>query len=785
MQHHKGINGLVSIVLFLASVSLLLSQPASRGVPVRITALDPSKDAVPGAALQIAAKDSAKPIKVTANSAGVVTVRLQPGSYTATAVAPELLTENPMNFTVRNSPMSLNIYLMLRSLQTTVQVEALNPPSLAQQTVSATDLARSPAPGLAEQLKNVPGLDTVRRGANNQDPVLTGLRQTQIATIVDGTRTFAAGPARMDSELSHVDSGNVKSVTVVKGPYALTKGAGALSAIEVETNPVPFYQQWTIGGKISSGYSFNSSDRYARTNLFAANSRFGFEVFGAGSKGNNYVAGERGGIQQSVPARFGGYQGGGKIRLGITDNQELNFSGSYDDQTGLDYPGNLLNATFLITRSWNGDYYFKHVSSLLDQVHVKLYLDKKGHRMNNDGKPTALDVPGRMPPFGLKISVPTTSNTWGGAVSAAFHLSPHLRFDTGLDFYNLNQNALRFISRRSNGAVLFRDTVWPDASVADQGFYFSATNQWERATLAGTLRLDAVQARARTPSSFFLQNVAGPLATSEVHPSFSLLANYRLVHSLSVSAGAGRAVRTANVLERYSDRFPSSVFQTAAEFLGDPRLQPEVSYQANVGVEMQVARVTLNGSVFYRRLENFITAAPDAGIPKESPLSPNGVYRYLNGDHANFRGFDYGLRYRILPSLELRTQGAYTLADEISAGIPAVGVNQPLFGIPPLNFRHALRYAPWRGRLWGQFTVRNAINQNRVSYTRFEQPTSGYTTYSAEAGFTIRSNATLYAGVDNFANKFYYQHLNSFNPYTGQPIPLPGRNVYVGLTCHF
>ena len=677
------------------------------------------------------------------------------------------------------------LHLQVASLRTTVNVEALETASSAKQGISGASLARIHAPGLAEKLKQIPGLETVRRGATNLDPVVTGLRQTQIATTVDGTRTFAAGPARMDSELSHVDPENVQNVTVVEGPYALTKGAGALAAIEIETNPVPFYRTWTFGGKATSGYSFNSSYRYARTSLFAADNRFGFLVYGAGSKSNNYVAGERNGIRQSVPARFGDYQGGGKFRLGITDSQEIDFSGSYDDETGIDYPGNLLNAIFLITRSWNGEYYFKQVTPLIDLIHAQLYLNKKGHRMNNNGKPTALDMPGRVPPFGLNISVPTSSDTWGGAANIGFHLSSHSRFVTGLDFYNTRQNALRFISRQSNGVVLFRDTVWPDATIADQGYYFSGTNQWERGTVAATLRLDSVQASARTPSTFFLQNTNGPLSTSEVHPSFSVLGNYRLWSGTTLSAGFGRAVRTADVLERYSDRFPSTLFQTAAEFLGDPRIAPEVSYQGDVGLATQLGPVALQGGFFYRRLDNFITVVPDPGIPKELPLSPNGVYRYLNGNYADFRGFNYSLRYRISPSLELRTQGAYTLADEISSKISAIGVNQPVFGIPPLNLRHVLRYSPWHGRLWSQFSMRNAFAQNRVSYTRLEQPTPGFTTFDAEAGFTIRSHITLYAGAKNLSDKFYTEHLNSFNPFTGQPIPESGRNVFVGLDCDF
>ena len=57
--------------------------------------------------------------------------------------------------------------------------------------------------------------------------------------VVDGTRTFAAGPARMDSELSHIAPGNVDSVEVVTGAYALAEGAGAMGAILVRSAEIP------------------------------------------------------------------------------------------------------------------------------------------------------------------------------------------------------------------------------------------------------------------------------------------------------------------------------------------------------------------------------------------------------------------------------------------------------------------------------------------------------------------------------------------------------------------
>ena len=85
-------------------------------------------------------------------------------------------------------------------------------------------------------MQTMSGVNVVRRGPVGLDPVVRGLRETQVGVYVDGMRTFPADPARMDSPLSHTGPSTLQSVEVAKGPYALTWGGGQLSAIRAETN---------------------------------------------------------------------------------------------------------------------------------------------------------------------------------------------------------------------------------------------------------------------------------------------------------------------------------------------------------------------------------------------------------------------------------------------------------------------------------------------------------------------------------------------------------------------
>jgi iron complex outermembrane receptor protein len=771
-----------SALILLLTPAILLCQAIQFSPRV----LDPEGLPIAGARVRIFGRKNQVIADEATDSHGDVVFSIPAGAYTAEISAPGFETQDVNLPSSNQNGQPVVFRLSLASPVMSVEVNANSEGQVGHRTLAASRLQKTTTPDLAEQLKSVPGVEAVRRGPIDLDPVVRGLRQTQVATIVDGTRTFAAGPARMDSELSHVDPSSVSQVTVVEGPYALTQGAGAMSAILVDTKPVPYFEHWRFGGSASTGYASNGSRRFADTTVYGATHTFGFRLFGPWNQGNWYNAGERDGVAEQVPGRYKTYLIGGELRFNPTPHQQINVSSTFDDQSGIDYPGRLLNANFLITRSYKGAYYWRPESKHISLVNVRLYANDIGHRMSNDGKPTAEDMPGRTPPFALDIQVPTKSYTWGGAGNVTLQRFAGWNFLTGVDFYNLNQDANRTVSRKSTGMLMFQDIIWPDVTMRDQGFYLNASREIERLELSATARLDTVQANVgEQPSAFFLENTTGSLHQNEYNVSFSAGGIYQMEPGAELTFGAGRSVRTANALERYSDRFPSSEFETANEFLGDPAIQPEIGYEGDLGLRLRFGKVQSQVGGFYRTIDRFITAVPAPGLPKFLPLDPNGVYRYVNGDHANYSGVDYSLRLPVTSNLELSSEGSYIRAEEVDRSLSSLGVDEPLYGIPPLEAIQRVRYTTWHGRVWGQFSERSVANQDRVSYTRNEITTPGFSTFGVKTAAQLPRNAMLYFGVDNLGDKYYSEHLSSLNPYTGQPVPELGRTYYASLTLRW
>lgn len=771
----------IRLFRFLA-LACVLAVPTVAASTLIVEVVDPTGAAVPAADVMLETPAGAVVDEAETDAEGRAALAApRSGVYRARVLAPGFETLERRT-SVTGAETVIQIRLELSTVSTTLEVEAPAIVASPAVVVPAAELDERPATDLVDNLRDTPGVNVLRRGGTNFEPVVFGLRETQVAMTVDATRAFAAGPGRMDSELSHVEPGHVEEVRVVNGPYALTQAAGALAAITVTTPDVPRPDDWRFGGRLSAGYGSNGSTRFGRTRVFGAGRTFGFSLRAAGNQGNDYIPGDE---RPAVPGDYENHQFGGKLRFNPIDGQELTLSGLYDEQTGVDFPGRLLRAEHFLMRQGDVAYYIRNLTPAIRSIRLNLYSSKKSHRMSNDGKPTAFDMPGRMPPFALRVDLPTESDTYGGAGSIEFEPQESWRVQTGFDFYLLRQDAQRFVSRRSDGSLIFSDAVWPDAEVNDQGLYAQTTKAWESGEVSAAVRFDFVQADAGRPTEFFLANTSGEVDRSETNVSFSLAGRRRIGDGLSVGGGFGRVVRTANALERYSDRFPSTKFQNAAEFLGAPDIRPEASYQGDLNLQYRTGAFSLQGGGFYRWIYDAISVAPDPSVPRRLPLSPPVAFRYVNADKAVFRGYYFGARYWLSRLLELRVRGSKTIADEIAEDVPLIGRNEPVLGIPPLEVTASARLYDPTGRIWAEYSARNAWDQRRVAASRLESRSPGFSVHAFRVGVTLPGESTLHAGVENLGDRYYFEHLNSLNPFQGARLPEPGRNFFASLTTRW
>ncbi len=731
---------------------------------------DSTGAAILSAAVSIRSEDGAFEASVETDASGAFRFAgLSPGPYRVSADARGFAVSN-VDVTLPSSA-ALVVQLELATFVQQVSVRATMPELAIDTEIEGRQMENQVAQDVGEFMREQPSNFSSRRGAINMDPTIRGLQESEVAMFVDGTRTFAAGPARMDSDISHLSPHAVQSIRIVKGPYALSWGAGAMSAIQLETIRPNFRSgSFQAGGRLGYNYGANGDTSDGYVTAYGSNDKLRFTASHNTRIGNDYDDGEG----ELVPAGYKSFDTRWDFGYLLNPETTLEYSGGYQEQRDLDFPGRILDATFFKTQSHSVDFDWDRGGD--GQLFAQFFVNNKEHLMNNDNKPTALDMPGRVPPFGLQIDLPASADTTGGRAFFARD-ADDIHWKVGFDFYNLEQNAKRTVSRRSNGMVIFDDIVWPEAKINDIGGYAQVIYSMGKAQIGGTLRVDGVDASAGDVSDFFTENTEGELDQTETNVSAAVNATYQLDPRWMLSLGVGRAVRTANALERYSDRFPAVKFQNAAEFLGNPALLPERSLEWNIGTSFLAHRATLGFDVFGRGIKDYITVVPDPDVRKRLPLSPDVVYRYINGD-AQFYGYEAYANSPIASNFELRGLLSYVWAQDET-------FEEPAFGIPPLKFILAGKVKTEDGRYWAELELTANSSQDRVATTRFEMPTPAWERLDLRGGFSLTDGLGVRLGLLNLTNEQYATHLNAANPFTRMRIAEPGRSFYAGVEYGF
>ena len=622
-------------------------------------------------------------------------------------------------------------------------------------------------------LRSLPGVGGVRRGPLGIDPSVRGLRETEVGTYLDGTRMFPAGPARMDSPLTHLDPSAISDIEVVKGPYALTLGAGNLSAVRVSTRQLPARGQGGTRGRLSTGFDENASAAETTGHVSGRTGRVAYRVLGAWRRGNDYTAGDG----SVVPADFESAEARAKVGVDVSEDSRLIVAGGYQDQGPVDYPGRLLTARLFHTLNLNGRWELDRSGGALRHLEVMAYVNDVEHEMSNAGKPTARPMEGRTPPFALDVGVDAGVNVWGGRVNSRWAAGETWRFEVGGDVYSATREALRTIRRDRDDALLFEDLMWPDATITDAGGYGRVTRRvGDALRLSGTVRLDRVEAAADTASEFLRENSSASLEQDETHLSGAVTLGWDMDRHWSVTVGAGSAVRTADATERYSDRIPATKAQTSAEFVGNPGLEPERSIQADLWIEATYPRFAGRLNVFGRRMDDYITIEP-TGLPKRLPLSPETVFRYVNGE-ADFWGLEASADVGLGSGLTLGVSAEYLEAENLTR-------DRPVIGIVPFQGDLGIRWDPEGGRFFVQGSATAVADQDRVADELGETPTDGHVTGELKAGIRLYRGLRLRLGAENLTDAHYVRHLNAKNPFTGEQIPEPGRVLFADLSYTF
>jgi len=641
-----------------------------------------------------------------------------------------------------------------------------------EESLSIREVRESSARDMGEALKQIEGVDYVRKGAIANDVVLRGFQKDNINVLVDGVRLHGACPSRMDPPSFHYDFAEIEQVKVVKGPYDLSNPGSLGGMVDAQTKK----PGKGLGGDINLGYGSWSSINTSAT------ASYGTDVFdgllgyaykysdvpksGDGKRLTEIYPVDSPNRYKSDALDSKAYEintGWGKLGVNPTSNSRSEISYTYQNADHVLYPYLKMDADYDRTHRLNWTYRIQKISPLLQDLKLQVYWDKVDHLMDDSFRSTS--TPSASVTRYYSMLTDATTHVYGVKLNATLATGPGT-LKTGIDYYNRNWNA---VNRRAMYTMANRYmdlAMIPDASIDNLGVF----GEYElplgsQLVLKSGMRGDLTWAEANKTNT-----VVTTAGTNRdfANVSANLQLTYTPIKGLDIFTGIARGTRTPDQQELFLDvPTPGAPSANSIYWHGNTELKSTVNHQADVGAKYSTDSFYVNASIFYSDLQDYINFY-------QVPATFEKSYQNI---HATMWGAELGSQVSLDYDLYLRGSLSYVEARNESAGTP-------LSEIPPLRGTVSVRYDT--GTYFFEVLENLAREQDRVDPGLSETVTPGWAITDIKGGINYQG-VSLIIGINNLFDKYYYSHLSyARDPFTsGAKVPENGRNVYFSMGYKF
>jgi iron complex outermembrane recepter protein len=252
-----------------------------------------------------------------------------------------------------------------------------------------------------------------------------------------------------------------------------------------------------------------------------------------------------------------------------------------------------------------------------------------------------------------------------------------------------------------------------------------------------------------------------------------------IAKGISASLDWSRSGRIPKDYELYAD---GEHVATGAYEVGDINLAVEKSTHIELGLRWQGERRTERASVnvFTTRYDNYIYLRDTGGI---SAPGGNPIYQFT-ATPARFNGWEWqGAKRLVNASADSpRSHDLEARISSVQATNSATGAALPRIAPKRLGIDWISKQNAWTTRLG----LDHSAAQNQVAAT--QPPTDSYTLWNAAISFEQKQKtgrALWFAKLDNASNKLAYPATSILTQTTPGRVPLPGRNLKLGVQLTF
>ncbi|MDY0184368.1 MAG: TonB-dependent receptor [Desulfuromonadaceae bacterium] len=659
------------------------------------------------------------------------------------------------------------------AFSTPVTISVINQEQLQEQNATT----------FTDMLDGVAGVTLTGAGPWESTPTIRGMGANRVLVLFDGDRETNLWAGR--SPLTpFLDSSSIERIEIVKGPASVLYGSDALGGvINVITKEVAFADgdQWQAEHHIGARYSSVDEGLMGNYTLNVGGHGLGVRLSVGGQDHDKY---KMGGTKKLQHSQFESKSLDLKTLYKINTQHTVKAEFRIHDIDDFGVPQKDPAApesrfTLFNTRSYKLGYIGENLG-LVQRLETRLFHVDQKRRFAGEFPNTAKKVSNRK-----ENTIDTTAT--GGSVQLTFKPALSQQWTTGVEVVHETTDSAETqqISSTTDGTLkkLITFQPVPDGKRDHFGLFaqneITVTQRWNL-TLGG--RYDYFAANADNVTMAQTSYGGGGANTEQAlnvfsretdqAATFSLGSLFALNNHLHLTTNLGTAFRAPDLFERYSTRGGGSQV-----IIGNPDLDAEYTYNADIGLKFLFARAKGYISVFYNRIDDYI----DRELQDDSFLANIPTYRYVNVEDAELYGFDAEATFRLIPHLDLETAIAWVEGKDRDT-------HDHLSSIAPLNGRIGLRYAAPLGDTMDYYLRAQAnIYDRQRNVAAGENETAGYATYDLHAGLNLGNlgvfeEVNLQLSAKNLLDRRYRSHLRSSQL---DWLYEPGLNLVVGLQCTF
>ncbi len=675
----------------------------------------------------------------------------------------------------------------------------------------ATDLGN-----LLEKSPSARGVRIQKRTPIMNDPRVEGSRIGQ--TNASGSYWV---PARLDLDtmVSKVDSRIIANALVVKGPYSALFGPG-FNFVDIDFLPTPRFEhgfQWH--GSTSADYKTNGEQFYGRQNLWGGGRDWGFRLGYGHRVGNDYTTG----AGTEVPSSYNSANIDAAVGYDISDSSYIEINYLRLRQKDVEFPGYALDIDDLTTDGYDIRYVVE------DQPHYDRLTFDVWHNQTQFDASAQRSGKRKQFPFFDFIRLTARSNvdsvSSGYSLAATWGDTDSGQLTVGTDLRVVQQQLNEFAMGRIGFLVFGGNSPIPKSFSANPGLFASLTrpvNDDLNVTVGARLDYQASEV-TDDPARLTALGLGVPqssldeiLGTNQydqdrVAPMVFVRGDYALNDCWTLDAGAAYAQRPPSLTEFYAAQPFLFVLQNGVNTVtGDPQLNSEQRLQFDLGLQYKSDdwRAGIRG--FHAWMFDYITYE---NLRTLGGLIEQVSLKYVNTELATLTGTemyleadwnDWTTPFATLSYVQatdqtrngnfatLRAMGGAPsvrvagLPRGFFSGVPGRRV-EPLPSIPPLQARAGVRiHEPSEQPLWNvELAARMVAPQNRVARSLLETPSPGFTVWDLRGYWQAREDVLLVAGVENFTDKQYREHLDFRSVLNGISVFQPGISFYFGTEVSY